>query len=86
MPSVSVVVTVKVGVVSLLGLVVLVVMVLGVVGAVSSMPVICAEPKYLSAKFVFVTLKQRYLVLSDSLVTVTVPVFEERVTVVPPVP
>ena len=76
MPPVSVVVTVKVGAVSLVGAGCLGSdSVLGVVGAVSSMPVICADPKYLSAKFVFVTLKQRYLVLSDSLVTVTVPAF-----------
>ena len=46
-PPVSATVTVKVGVVSLFGLVVLFVMALGAVGAVSSMPVICAEPKYI---------------------------------------
>ena len=45
------------------------------VGAVSSMPVIWAEPTNRSAKLVLVTLKQRYLVLSDSLVTVTVTEF-----------
>ena len=59
---------------------------LATVGAVSSMPVICPEPTYTAVKFALVSLKQRYLVLSDSFVTVTVAALLVRVSEVPPDP